>query len=208
MLKPGGPADGGINPANAPAGLPATDQRGVTRPRGAYADIGAVELTKVQSLTISGANSVMVGGDIALSAATTPALTEGPQGISWSSGNASTATVDSSGKVTGVAVGSVTITATHAAAVWPKCRFHPAGKREFAAPGGPCIQGKHPSVPCAVHLWQHIVSKPQTGRLRRRTGCRRRRGLRFRFRQADASGGDAGAARAAPQQPSPCRQTT
>ena len=66
------------------------------------------------SITISGPNTVKVGDEIQLSVSVkddagnevTPAT------IAWSSGSESVATVDQNGKVTGVATGTVTITAT------------------------------------------------------------------------------------------------
>ncbi len=67
--------------------------------------------TPVTSVTISGANTVVAGERITLSAEVAPA--EGTnKNIVWSSSDETIATVDAKGAVTGVAAGEVTITAT------------------------------------------------------------------------------------------------
>ncbi len=67
----------------------------------------------VESITISGEDTVKVGASISLTSAVTPSTAD--PAVTWSSSDNETATVDSDGKVTGVKEGSVTITATSAA---------------------------------------------------------------------------------------------
>lgn len=62
------------------------------------------------SLSITGENSVDVGDTITLSANASPKGAS--SAVTWSSSNKSIATVDSSGEVTGVASGTVSIKAT------------------------------------------------------------------------------------------------
>ena len=63
-----------------------------------------------QGLTITGATSVSYGQNIVLQAASYPVGAS--SAVTWSSSNSSIATVDASGRVTGIATGSATITAT------------------------------------------------------------------------------------------------
>ncbi len=66
--------------------------------------------TPVTSVTVSGANTVVAGERITLSAEVTPEGTN--KNVTWSSSDETIATVDEKGAVTGVAAGEVTITAT------------------------------------------------------------------------------------------------
>lgn len=67
----------------------------------------------VESITISGDDTVKVGASISLTSAVTPSTAD--PAVTWTSSDNETATVDSDGKVTGVKEGTVTITATSAA---------------------------------------------------------------------------------------------
>lgn len=69
---------------------------------------GGVSPPPPGTFAVTGSGSVRVGNTISLSLANQPTGTT----ASWSSGDTSKATVDASGRVTGVAAGSVTITAT------------------------------------------------------------------------------------------------
>ena len=63
-----------------------------------------------EGITITGASSVSYGQNIVLQALAYPVGAS--SAVSWSTSNSSIATVDNSGRVTGIAQGSVTITAT------------------------------------------------------------------------------------------------
>lgn len=67
-------------------------------------------------MTVSGSNSVATGGAIQLNASATigDSTLNVSQSVNWSSSDDTIATVDSSGKVTGVKAGTATITATAA----------------------------------------------------------------------------------------------
>ena len=67
----------------------------------------------VESVSVTGDASVETGASVTLTGACLPSTAD--QGLTWSSSNEAIATVSSSGKVTGVAVGSATITATSTA---------------------------------------------------------------------------------------------
>ncbi len=71
---------------------------------------------KVTKVTISGASDIAPGGSVTLKAAVEGEnLADGDKGVTFASSNTAVATVDaSSGKVTGVAPGTATITATSA----------------------------------------------------------------------------------------------
>lgn len=69
-----------------------------------------VPVVLVNAITVSGNASIPVGGNSQLSVAILP-LTSTDQSVSWSSSNTNIATVNSSGVVTVLAPGSVTITA-------------------------------------------------------------------------------------------------
>lgn len=70
-----------------------------------------VTITEVK---VTGTNTVAVGGQVPLSATVVGSDNKilGNEKVTWASGNASVATVDSDGRVTGVAAGKATITAT------------------------------------------------------------------------------------------------
>lgn len=72
--------------------------------------VNAPAATSVNVSAAGGATDVEVGATLQLSAAVLP--TGANQSVTWSSSNGSFATVNSSGVVTGVAIGSVTIIAT------------------------------------------------------------------------------------------------
>ncbi len=69
------------------------------------------ESKPVESVTVTGESAVTVGSSITLSAQIAP-TDASHDGISWESSDSSVASVDGSGKVTGVKAGSATITAT------------------------------------------------------------------------------------------------
>ena len=70
--------------------------------------ITVIPLTK--EILITGSNTVSVGQNITLNIAALP--TGASAAVNWKSNNTSVATVDANGRVTGVAMGSTTITAT------------------------------------------------------------------------------------------------
>ena len=89
-----------------------TDQRGVTRPQGTNADIGAVEVRKVTGITLSqSALTLSIDGQQTLTATISPDYPEVNGAIAWSS-NDNVATVDANGVVTAVAPGTCVIKAT------------------------------------------------------------------------------------------------
>ena len=65
----------------------------------------------ITSVTVSGNNTITAGGSTALKAAYKPSNTTESADVTWSSSDASVATVDQNGKVTGVKAGTATITA-------------------------------------------------------------------------------------------------
>ncbi len=75
----------------------------------------------VESVSLTGDASVETGASKTLTASVLPATAD--QGLTWSSSDESKATVNSSGKVTGVAEGSVIITATSTADSTKKAEF-------------------------------------------------------------------------------------
>ena len=77
-----------------------------------YGEMDCSITIPMKSIEVSGANNKMVAGsELQLSAAAFPANTTDDYTITWSSSDTSKATVDNTGKVTGVAEGNVTITA-------------------------------------------------------------------------------------------------
>lgn len=72
--------------------------------------------SETEKVTVSGSNSVATGGAIQLNASATigDSTLNVSQSVNWSSSDDTIATVDSSGKVTGVKAGTATITATAA----------------------------------------------------------------------------------------------
>ena len=80
-----------------------------------YVQFGEMDCSCVvpmKSVEVSGANDkVVAGSDVQLSASVFPANTTDDYTITWTSSDNSVATVDNTGKVTGVAEGNVTITA-------------------------------------------------------------------------------------------------
>jgi len=89
------------------------DQRGVTRPQGTNADIGAVEVRKVTGITLSQSTlTLSIGEQQTLTATISPDYPEVNGAVAWSSSDTSVATVDEYGVVTAVAAGNCTITAT------------------------------------------------------------------------------------------------
>lgn len=80
-----------------------------------YVQVGEIDCTitvPAKSMEVSGANDkVVAGSTVQLSASVFPANTTDDYTITWSSSDTSKATVDNTGKVTGVAEGTVTITA-------------------------------------------------------------------------------------------------
>ena len=70
------------------------------------------EKNEVASVTVNGAGVVSVGNELQLSATVAAAYLSADTSVNWMSSNDSVATVDSTGKVTGITSGTVTITAT------------------------------------------------------------------------------------------------
>ena len=77
-----------------------------------YGEIDCTYEVPMKSIEVSGANDkVVAGSTVQLSASVFPANTTDDKTITWSSSDTSKATVDNTGKVTGVTEGKVTITA-------------------------------------------------------------------------------------------------
>lgn len=77
-----------------------------------YGEIDCSYEVPMKSIEVSGANDkVVAGSTVQLSASVFPANTTDDKTITWSSSDTTKATVDNTGKVTGVAEGKVTITA-------------------------------------------------------------------------------------------------
>jgi GH25 family lysozyme M1 (1,4-beta-N-acetylmuramidase)/uncharacterized protein YjdB len=75
----------------------------------------AAPAAKVTKVTIQGASDIAVGSTVALKASVEGEnLTDADKGVTWSSSDNTIASVDGSGKVTGVSAGKVTITAVSA----------------------------------------------------------------------------------------------
>lgn len=66
----------------------------------------------VQSISMKSSTTIAIGASETLTVTYTPADANTGKAVTWTSSNTSVATVDNSGKVTGVAAGSATITAT------------------------------------------------------------------------------------------------
>ena len=81
-------------------------------PEGLSATTKVTVTTKVESITLDKTEGILnVGNTVTITAAVTPEEATNPA-VTWSSSDESVATVDETGKVTAVAVGSATITAT------------------------------------------------------------------------------------------------
>lgn len=92
----------------------------VDRGSGTYPGIGfdvygyiSSSAPPIECVTITGDSTVEVGKTLQLTATVAPAGAE--SGVAWTSSDTTKATVDSTGKVTGIAAGEVTITATSTA---------------------------------------------------------------------------------------------
>ncbi len=104
----------GIVEANGAAGtvdITATSVADATKSDVVTITVGSFTVTSVTITAPS--TSVQVGGTLQLSASVSPP--SAPQSVFWSSSDSSVATIDATGKVTGVKAGSVTITAKSAA---------------------------------------------------------------------------------------------
>ncbi len=104
----------GIVEANGAAGtvdITATSVADATKSDVITITVGSFTITSVTITAPS--TSVQVGGTLQLSASVSPS--SAPQSVFWSSSDSSVATIDATGKVTGVKAGSVTITAKSAA---------------------------------------------------------------------------------------------
>ncbi|WP_407426774.1 Ig domain-containing protein, partial [Treponema sp.] len=73
------------------------------------------ETDSVSAVTVTGSSTVVVDETVELSATVTAAYLSTDTSVTWSSSDTSIATVDSDGVVTGIAAGTVTITATSVA---------------------------------------------------------------------------------------------